>query len=138
MRSNQSNEIIILKQKIIHYQSEIKKYTALIKKYEQNGFKDLELEKLTLLKQVEELKNQVSELQKENIILKEITVNNKVTSSSKGGKKQQIESWFVNNLANQSNSNQNNRIKKDADLVNSVRNLSSTPFSFSQNDNMME
>lgn len=124
MNKNQSDENIILKQRLIHYQSEINKYKDQLKRYEKvgnlNQFSQLQYERERLVIQVNELnqevkalKQQVEKLQSENNILKGNRINVQEVKYDQDGKKQVLDSWFVKNLENQNAIKRTNRLLSD-------------------------
>jgi len=120
LKKSISDENIMLKQKLIHYQSEVSKYKERLKKYEKsaqlnqntqsNNNHILEDQVAELKQKINELIQQVEELKTENMILKSNGgVKNQEIHFSQDGKKQSLNSWFVNNLENQKAIKHHNR-----------------------------
>ena len=112
LKKNQSNENIILKQKIIHFQSELSRYKEKLKRYENHPNstdygqidqekQQLEIQVAELSRDVTVLKKQVEELKVENNILKGNSSNEGEIKNHQTVRKQTLDSWFVNNLENQ-------------------------------------
>ncbi|WP_453990420.1 hypothetical protein [Bacillus nitroreducens] len=112
MKKSQSNENIILKQKIIHFQSELNKYKEKLKRYENHSDHSdygqlnhekqlLEIEVAELSDTVEGLKKEIEELKIENDYLRGINPNVAGVNEQSNEKKKTLDSWFVNNLEHQ-------------------------------------
>ncbi|WP_099354163.1 hypothetical protein [Fredinandcohnia onubensis] len=121
MKKSISDENIMLKQKLIHYQSEVSKYKERLKKYEKNAQVNqnthsndnnqiLEDQVTELKQRINTLMQQVEELKTENRILRSNGgAKNQEINFDQGGKKQSLNSWFVNNLENQNAIKRHNR-----------------------------
>lgn len=124
LKKSEADENIILKQKIIHFQSEISRYKAKLKKYENNenvsdishqdqDKQQLENQVAELSHQVFVLKKQIEELRLENMGLKERKSSVGNSNVSEDGKKHSLDSWFVNNLKNQNAIDRTNKTNNE-------------------------
>ncbi|WP_010283307.1 hypothetical protein [Bacillus timonensis] len=124
MKKNISDENIMLKQKIIHFQAEVSRYKEKLKRYEEivnvsdksnqvQEKQQLEDQVAELTYKVTALTKQVEELQLENKILKENRTYSSEPSSGQEEKKHSLDTWFVNNLKNQNAIARPNRTDND-------------------------
>jgi chromosome segregation ATPase len=148
VKQKQGENVTMLKQKLIYYQSELSRYKAKLQQYEQSDMMSLIKENEYLKRELESLTKRLHEATAENVLLKELAFQSEERykqlqqvrkekdelEKRLAERKKQIEeetnldSWFIHTLKQQ------NAIVSPSAKTNPKHHSISSPFSFSEEE----